>query len=516
MEYETISFLCDFLKKQSTKGKVRKGNIKMETLKFRIVYGKFSGLEKKAIETVSGAVSTHVDYTLTAVAADKITKEELALCHPIFIGTKDSNSFLAEMSKNGFYIDSEQDEGYSLKVTKSIYNPDAQMIVISGFDENGLLYGAMDFVAYYLPFAKKPYGNERFFRELFSGEKMEKYERISSPSIKHRGLWSWGHVIYDYHKYIENMAKLKMNTLIIWNDFVPINISDVIKVAHEYGIKIYLGFSWGWNEARPVNEFKKGEMSLSDDVLDAFRKNIVDTYINDYSNLDIDGIYFQSFTETKNSELSGEIIAERVVKLVNSTADVLFKHRPDIELMFGLHATSVKDKLEYIKETDKRIMIVWEDCGAFPFAYTPNDLEGFEETCNFTRKVAMLRAENENFGVVTKGLICLDWQTFKHQEAPFVMGKGTDEFIEECTHKKRKLWRSIGSYWLKNASYAYDMVKLMYDANANTTVTALVEDGMFEAEISFPVALYGEMLWDCCKDLDCLVTEVAMREDVSI
>lgn len=488
----------------------------MESLKFKIVYGSFSGLEKKAVETISRAVSNYIDYTLTVAPANKITKEELALCNPIFIGTEESNCYLAEMAKNSSYIRSCVNEGYSLKVTKSIYNSDAQMIIISGFDENGLLYGAMDFVAYYLPFAKKPYGKERFFRKLFNGEKMEEYEKTSSPSIKFRGLWSWGHVIYDYHRYIENMAKLKMNTLIIWNDFVPVNICDVINTAHEYGIKIYLGFSWGWNEARPVNEFGKGKMSLSDELLSSFKDSIIKTYFNDYADLEIDGIYFQSFTETKNSELSGEIIAERVVQLVNSTADILYKHRPDIKLMFGLHATSVKEKLEYIKKTDERIMIVWEDCGAFPFAYTPNELDDFEETCNFTQKVAALRSKDEMFGVVTKGLMCLDWQTFMHQEAPFIMRTGTTEFIKERAHEKRKLWKNISAYWLQNASYAYEMVKLMHNANANTTITALVEDGMFENEISFPVALYGEMMWNCNKKLGCLMTEVAMREDVQM
>jgi hypothetical protein len=44
---------------------------------------------------------------------------------------------------------------------------------------------------------------------------------------------------------------------------------------------------------------------------------------------------------------------------------------------------------------------------------------------------------------------------------------------------------------------------------------ALVEDGMFEENIMYPVALYAEMLWDSETDTKTLVTEVALREYVS-
>ena len=45
-------------------------------------------------------------------------------------------------------------------------------------------------------------------------------------------------------------------------------------------------------------------------------------------------------------------------------------------------------------------------------------------------------------------------------------------------------------------------------------VTALVEDGMFEENIMYPVALYSEMLWDCDADIDTLLSQVALRDYV--
>ena len=44
---------------------------------------------------------------------------------------------------------------------------------------------------------------------------------------------------------------------------------------------------------------------------------------------------------------------------------------------------------------------------------------------------------------------------------------------------------------------------------------ALVEDGMFEENIMYPVALYSEMLWNCSEDTDKIVENVAMRSYVT-
>ena len=52
--------------------------------------------------------------------------------------------------------------------------------------------------------------------------------------------------------------------------------------------------------------------------------------------------------------------------------------------------TPVKNKLEFLKEVDPRIRIVWEDCGAFPFAYLPDKIDNFEETVDLTRRIACL------------------------------------------------------------------------------------------------------------------------------
>ena len=39
-----------------------------------------------------------------------------------------------------------------------------------------------------------------------------------------REMWTWGYVIYDYKGFVDNMVKCKLNTLIVWNDYLPLNI----------------------------------------------------------------------------------------------------------------------------------------------------------------------------------------------------------------------------------------------------------------------------------------------------
>jgi len=45
-------------------------------------------------------------------------------------------------------------------------------------------------------------------------------------------------------------------------------------------------------------------------------------------------------------------------------------------------------------------------------------------------------------------------------------------------------------------------------------ITGLVEDGMFEENIMFPVALFSEMMWDCNADVKEMISDVALRSYV--
>ena len=68
---------------------------------------------------------------------------------------------------------------------------------------------------------------------------------------------------------------------------------------------------------------------------------------------------------------------------------------------------------------------------------------------------------------------------------------------------------------MTNADKAHDMIKTMCDdTNGNLYITGLVEDGMFEENIMFPVALFSEMMWDCNGNTKDMISDVALRSYV--
>ena len=159
---------------------------------------------------------------------------------------------------------------------------------------------------------------------------------------------------------------------------------------------------------------------------------------------------------------------------------------------------------------------MWEDVGAFPFSYMPCDVDNFEETKALTERIAHLRGENDRFGVVTKGLTKLDWYAFEHPDFPLNIGVSTRELKDDRILRKKKIWRYLEAYWLVNADKALEMVALMNRLKkGDLVVSALVEDGMFEENILYPVALFAEMLWDTDADIRELMSKVALRSDVS-
>ena len=475
--------------------------------RWKILCGCYEGAEKIAVDLIYAAVSKYTEYVLVCEEATKIGLDELKDINPIFIGTVKSNEYIKRLAEDGTIVLPSNEEGYLIEVTESAFNPEKQMIVISGTDANGVMYGAIDFESRYLAEnALFTHELEQDFKKYFRIT-MPEYHRVSAPDIKNRAIWTWGHVIYDYRGFIDNMMKLKLNMIVIWNDHVPLNARDVVEYAHARGIRVIFGYSWGWGVDVDISSRSSIE-KWSEMALESYEKN--------YRDLGGDGIYFQSFTETQDEQKDGVIIAGAVRDWVNIIGGKILSVYPDLEIQFGLHATSVRNKLEFIKEVDERISIIWEDCGAFPYHYVPKMLDGFQETKDFSSRIATLRGNTDRFGVVLKGLICLDWLNFEHQKGRFVMGVSDETKIKSRTGEKTRYWRYVQAYWLQNSKYVMEILRLFKDERGkDITVQALVEDGMLESRLWFPVALYAEMLWNCSADPAELMCSVALNPDVT-
>ena len=462
--------------------------------KTAIVYGaRETELQKRAIEELTEILlDCTLEYPACVKYEEGIDTDDFRC---IYIGTKQNNSYIKSRSVSGLTVA----ESYAISVKDGT-------VIIEGFDDAGTLYGVLDFYNKYVAKFNHPH-NDRYWVNFWVEEEIPDFEHISAPSVAERGLWTWGHVIYDYRGYIRHMMKLKMNSVIIWNDFVPANAAEIVEYAHSCNIKVYWGFAWLWDTNCRLFFLDK---------LDGEPEKILQKYEKEYANSGGDGIYFQTFTELREDNVNGILVAEAAAKFVNKTAALLYEKYPGIELQFGLHATSVKNRLEFIREVDKRIRIVWEDCGSFPFSYVPFDVEGFDETLDFTKNIAVLRGDDDRFGAVTKGLVKLDWSTFEHSEGSQCIGVCSEHMRRNRVERKARIWRCIQAGWLANADKAHEAVRDMCRTKKGAlSLFALVEDGMFEENIMYPVALYSEMLWDCETDIKTLETEVALREYVS-
>ena len=461
--------------------------------KIEIVYGKTENrILRNAVKFLS---ETFLDYTREyPVCLDVADAPASADTLRVYIGTREENPYIKDHSQASL----SHPEEYSITVSSGV-------VVIEGFDESGVLYGAIDFYNKYLIPLEYPHDNAVFRVDPLEKE-LPDFSLVSRPSVENRGIWTWGHVIYDYRGFVENMARLKMNTLIVWNDFVPTNIDEILEYAHGYGIKVFLGYPWLWDT--DCAKFDRESIEKSIDL-------VAERHEREYSSLPCDGIYFQSFTELNTDTVNGMIIAEAVADFVNRAAGAIFKKHPTLELQFGLHATSVRENLGYISAVDPRISIIWENCGAFPFSYIPADVSDFDKTMGFVRKIANLRGEGDKFGVVTKGFTKLDWTVFTHPEGPMYIGHSSRAMQDNRIERKRKVWKYLQAHWLANGAYALEAVRVMTEAKrGKLTVTALVEDGMLERQIMYPVALYAEMLWNADADYGELVSSVALRDYV--
>ena len=355
----------------------------MEKRNWKIIYTNYFGMEKKAVELISKEVGALIlrdagVYTIHVLPCENVQTAKIDR-NCVVIGLYDENEIIRK------YIKKEEikEDGYVVKVFDNPENTEQKLAIITANNSVSLFYGATDFVDDFFVKCAPMHGSLQLPHELFS-HPVDNYYSSSAPAIKNRSVFTWGHPINDYRNYIENMARLKLNEVVIWNDFPPINSEDVVNYAHEFGIKVIWGFAWGWSRDCASFDFN---------TLDKLSEDIVREYEEKYANLKGDGIYFQSFTEHNNEKIGNVLVAEAVTKLVNNVSNKILTKHPNLHIQFGLHASSVKNHLDFIAMVDDRVEIRWEDCGSFPYWYDPLNKteEYFNETVDFTEKIVNLR-----------------------------------------------------------------------------------------------------------------------------
>lgn len=448
--------------------------------------GEFSGIEKTAIIAFQQLLQYYVPYAL------EVGKVANPSGHAALIGTEQSHPRIAGLIRSGKLAAPAGPEGYSVALMASPDDADSRWLVVAGGDSRGVLYGVHELSA-------------RLFQggsllDGFAGperrthlEKFPEFHAAEAPAIANRGIWTWGYTIARFVAFLDRMARLKLNMLTIWNDELPLNIAEVIEAAHARGIRIILGFHWGWGHTGSIDLAREEDRA-------AIREKVLDNYRRHYAHLDHDGIYFQTLTEHKVLENAGRSTAWWACELVNDTARALFEEFPDLRIQFGLHATSVGENYRDLESLDPRVTIVWEDCfGQVPYTYYPSqqvEVTGdYEQMLDYSRRIATFRPGAE-FALVPKGWTCIRWQRDFENHGPFLLGERSSLEARERLAMRQNDWDRINAHWFEHYPLAARFYREMLKVNRNLTATALVEDGLFEEQIAPSVALFGEMAWN--------------------
>ncbi len=456
----------------------------MKQTDWKILYTSYEGVAKRAIQLLSREVGRYL-----------IREEGVYRIHVLPCEREGS-----PVSKNAFFIglygESEvirrhltpaevPEGGFAVKVMKNPADPEGSLVLLTAHDPCELFSAVVHFLDHYIP-ERAPQHGSNYMPELIFDSPLVKYFYSEVPDHRTRSIFTWGHSINDYRAYIDNMARLGFNELVLWNDYVPLNIDEIIDYAHSFGIRVILGYSWGWKEIGSSTD------SITEDKIAAVKELAIREYREHYAPTRCDGIYFQSFTERQESVVGGKVIARLVTDMVNEIAAELFRETPDLRLIFGLHASSVRDRLDEIARVDPRVDILWEDCGEFPYHYHSHvrSEEQFEETCAFTKELLALRG-GRGVGLVFKGVMMLDWSRFINQRGPYVMGQNPHAIAEHDRRVRAGAWRLYSAAWMKNGGYAHRLMRFI--AENKLGEVNMCAAGTFDGGMYLPFALTAAM-----------------------
>ncbi len=472
-----------------------------------IVYGTREGIQGYALDEVNRCVQKNLPYPVAVVASDA-ADEALLNRNLVLVGLPQDNSLIRRLIETGVVqdISTKTPETLSIQIVSNPSNPDRQVVVLSGSDPSGVLYAVRDFEHFIVDPFTRTTQDGRIDRLAFTQGQFDPVSIERSPAIRRRGFWTWGRGIYDYKNYIDHMSKWKLNALTIWNDIVPVNAHDIVEYAASRGVEVIWGYSWAWGWDDEIDP-------TSPDHLEAWCERVIDTYEREYRDTGAKGVYFQLFTETQATRIKGEKIASLAARWVNHIAGALLAKYPDLDIQFGVHATSIRDDYRELAAVDPRVSIVWEDAFAFPYSYQPDDIQRGEQAITYTRDVVRLRGDDERFGAVLKGMISLNWEAFEHQTRPSLVGVSDPRFIHDLAQTKLPRWRFVEGHYRRNLDYLLRTLAIVAEHNPSSLVQSLLEDGLWEHTMWLPGCLFAEALWDPHMPAQELIHMVSLAHD---
>lgn len=458
--------------------------------RWALLYGAYDGVAETAVNRLQAALQSYLPYVFeTRPAAGGVGSEE----NHLVVGTAADNPLLADLIRRGLLAAPAAAQGYAVACVESPWHVGGRVLAVCGSDPAGVLYGVEELAA------RLPQYLRGWLPLRQDADRLPAFAFQGAPAIANRGIWTWGYVIYDYRRFLDNMARLRLNQLVMWNDAPPLNLRRILDYAHARGIRVVLGFPWGWGFD------KLGLVVTNPEHRKLIRDDVLATYRSTYAGLGMDGIYFQTLTEHNCLDFGGQSVAAAACELVNDTARELYRDEPDLYIQFGLHATSIRDRYRDLAGLDPRVVIMWEDAGVLPYAYDPvtefpdskwPEVNSPEATLAYSRQLATFRPGTE-FAMVPKGWCNLDWGGEFEHHGPFILGERTTDYVERRRAQRVERWRHVDAAWLRLHPVAAAFYRGILECRPRCmTVAGLIEDGVFEAQIPLSVALFAQTLWD--------------------
>ena len=470
---------------------------------WKCVYSSVEGPQGKALKILTETVTKHTmrDHQTTTPHVFAMEKDgtliERAKKHRIVVGMPSENTTLAKYLKPGDVPKG----GYLIR---TVSENGSHSILIAGDTPEAVLWGVFDFADVALHEIamkglgdKLPVGRQVRLEHVFSIRNMPEYERRCEPENEVRSLFTWGYMIDDYRSFFREMARARLNRIIVWNKYPPVNSDAVVREAHDWGIKVYWGFAWGWQHNMCANSPTRDLSKLADDIVAEWRSV--------WKPLSGDGIYFQTFTEQEREDINGRSIASMAVEVVNAASRRIHAESPDTDIVFGLHAMSVKNRLAEIEQTDKNIEILWEDCGGFPY---------HEETGNPDAGFVMKMTDTlRPVGLVWKCQLRQDWTCWAHQSGPFMLGEAGEWALARDRAVAKPLHRAFDSDWIKRGRIAYDHLKAIRSAGRKVKELNVVTE--YNPPFAFSTLLQTEMFWSTKEPYETLLDRALRRASLA-
>ena len=219
---------------------------------WKCVYSSVEGPQGKALKILTETVTKHTmrDHQTTTPHVFAMEKDgtviERAKKHRFVVGMPSENRTLAKYLKPGDVPKG----GYLIK---TVSEGGSHSVLIAGDTPAAVLWAVFDFADIALHEIamkglgdKQPVGRQVRLEHVFSIRNMPEYERRCGPENEVRSLFTWGYMMDDYRMFFREMARARLNRIIIWNKYPPINSDAIVKEAHDWGVKVYWGFAWGW------------------------------------------------------------------------------------------------------------------------------------------------------------------------------------------------------------------------------------------------------------------------------